>query len=1072
MNGNRFPIPALPNQLLVVMLGLLANSAIRSDEPDTVPDVGVRFQPPTCVLLRDAHVVVDSSTQYEAASLLIRNGKIAALGANLPIPADAEVIDCRGKYLYPAFVDAYVEFDAKPHEPLTGYWNRLVTPERKMAELVQVDKAKLESLRKAGVGVVLAAPNNGIIKGQSCVLSTADVPMQEGLYRAEVFQHIRLYPSRGTSERYPNSPMGATALVRQSFLDADWHSRAHQAASANSALPQPAQSVSLQALEAAIRAKQTIVMDGTNELYALRADRVAKEFLIKIIIRGSGREYRQLDALAATGRTFVIPLDFPDAPKLNTESELADATLQSLMHWRLAPSNPARLEQAGVDFVLTTDGLSKPTELLAKLRAAVAAGLSERRAIDALTSEPARLLGIEHLAGSLAVGKLANILITDGPLLAKTTKIEETWVQGHRDSWKAELMADPRGSWDLRNGENANGLRLVIGGEAEKLTAKLGKPSAFSSKSTESTPKPIEVKELKFDGLQLTGVFETKGLEDKPKGRAWLTIVLLDGKDQKLTIESTVHWADGTSTRYVGSILSDKETRQADKVAANKVAADKEKNKAASNSNNQERPPAPKRKGNAETTDPKQPTESLMVECDVNYPLGAYGRKTLPEQPQVLLIKNATVWTCDDAGMLENADILVRRGIIEKVGRNLGPVEGAVMIDATGLHISPGIIDCHSHMATDGGVNESGQAITAEVRVGDFIDSNDITIYRQLAGGVTTANVLHGSANPIGGQNQVIKLRWGSLDEDLKMREAPAGIKFALGENVKQSNREDYGTRYPQSRMGVEQLMRDRFEAARDYRKQWQDSLGKTNSLPPRRDLELEAIAEILEGKRWVHCHSYRQDEILMVLRLLDDYDVTIGSLQHILEGYKVADAMAAHGATGSSFSDWWAYKFEVLDAIPFNGALMHRAGVVVSFNSDDAELARHLNHEAAKAVKYGGVQPSEALKFVTLNPAKQLRIDRWVGSLSAGKHADFVIWNRSPLSTLSVCQQTWIDGRKYFDRVEDLARREQDEQLRRQLIQMAVATGAEQKDANDDKDPSMWWARFDEFCHHGHDEE
>ncbi len=1094
MNLFRWLVAVRINLTHALLASTLLMAAGRAEDPDTRPDVGVRFQPPTSVLLRGGHVVVDSDKQLDSADVLIRDGKLAAIGNNLSTPADAEVIDCQGKFLYPAFVDALVEFDAKKHESLAGYWNSNVTPERKMAESLQADKAKLENLRKAGVGAVLATPNSGIIKGQSCVVSTADVSLSEGLHRADVFQHMRMYPVRGTSEQYPNSPMGATALIRQTLLDADWYGRAHQAASANPALPQPDQNTALQALEPVIRARQRVVIDGTNELYALRGDRIAKEFLLKLIIRGSGREYRQLDAVAATGREFIIPIDFPDAPKLTSESELADATLQSLMHWRLAPENPARLEQAGVAFVITTDGLAKPAELLTKLRIAVASGLSERKALAALTSDPARLLGVEQLVGSLEVGKFANILITSGPLLAKETTIEETWVQGHRDQWEPELTVDPRGAWQLILKDDTPTLRLEIAGKADKLTAKLGLPSSFtkrkpqkagenanpaaapqttgnestsaqaSQKSVEKSAKdqPLEVKEIKFDGLQLTGAFETHEFDDKPKGRAWLTVVLLQRDLQTLAIEANVMWPDGSTTRYVGSRLDE----------VTEINAEEEQTAGDREGAAQERPPAPKpNRDEQANTQKNSENASQVVACDVNYPLGAYGRTGLPQQPEVLLIKHATVWTCDDAGVLQDADLLVRRGIIEKVGHDLDTVEGAVVVDATGLHVSPGIIDCHSHMATDGGVNESGQAVTAEVRIGDFIDSNDITIYRQLAGGVTTSNILHGSANPIGGQNQVIKLRWGSLDEDLKMREAPAGIKFALGENVKQSNREERGTRYPQSRMGVEQLMRDRFEAARDYRRQWNSPDNNIHALPPRRDLELDAIAEILEGNRWVHCHSYRQDEILMVLRLLDDYDVTIGSLQHILEGYKVADAMAAHGASGSSFSDWWAYKFEVIDAIPYNGALMHRAGVVVSFNSDDAELARHLNHEAAKAVKYGRVEPSEALKFVTLNPAKQLRIDRWVGSLSPGKHADFVIWNRSPLSTLSVCQQTWIDGRKYFDRAQDLVRREQDEQLRRQLVQLAVAKGDDKGDANDDQDPSMWWARYDEFCHHGHDE-
>lgn len=1076
---------------------MLTIARVQAEEPNTVPDVGVRFQPPTSVFLKDAHIVVSADKELTTASLLLHHGKIMAIGNEIVPPGGVEVIDCQGKYLYPAFVDPLVEFDVKQHESPTGYWNSNVTPERRMAESLQIDKAKLKSLRKAGVGMVLAAPNSGIIKGQSCVLSTADAPLNELLHRSDVFQHMRLYPNRGSSERYPTSPMGAVALARQVLLDADWYQRAQQAAAANARLPRPDSSAALLALEPVIRARQTVVIDGTNELYALRGDRFAREFLLKLILRGSGREYRQLDALAATGRTFIIPINFPDAPKMNTEVDMLDTTLQTLMHWRLAPENPARLEQAGVDFVLTTDGITKSAELLTKLRSAITAGLSEHKALSALTSEPAQLLGVEHLVGTLEVGKLANILVTDGPLFAEETQIEETWVHGRRDRWKAELTIDPRGEWKLIDASDSVDLQLEISGEPDELSAKIGLPAAFAdafstaqgakvapadnpktstenassqNKEDATSEKPIKVKELANNGLQITGTFYAQDLGGKPNGRAWLSLVLLQDEDNPLAMDASVLWSDGSQTRYHASRIGppSKDSPKAGKSTESGAKKSNEDEQTGS-----ERPPAPKppasdnkNKSEASTSDALQ-----SVACEINYPLGAYGRTAPPEQPDVLLIKNATVWTCDEAGILEHADILVRRGVIEQVGQNLESVKDAQVIDGSGMHVSPGIIDCHSHMATDGGVNESGQTITAEVRVGDFIDSNDITIYRQLAGGVTTSNILHGSANPIGGQNQVIKLRWGSLDEDLKMREAPAGIKFALGENVKQSNHAGGSSRYPQSRMGVEQLMRDRFEAARDYREHWQHPERRVNSLPPRRDLELEALVEVLEGRRWIHCHSYRQDEILMMLRLLEDYGVTIGSLQHILEGYKVADAMAAHGATGSSFSDWWAYKIEVLDAIPYNGAVMHRAGVVVSFNSDDAELARHLNHEAAKAIKYGGVEPSEALKFVTLNPAKQLRIDNWVGSITVGKQADLVIWNRSPLSTLSVCMQTWIDGRKYFDREQEQIRQQQDEQLRLKLIQLAAAQPGDKEEEANDKDPSLWWARYDEFCHHGHDD-
>ncbi|MCH2601010.1 MAG: amidohydrolase, partial [Pirellulales bacterium] len=464
---------------------------------------------------------------------------------------------------------------------------------------------------------------------------------------------------------------------------------------------------------------------------------------------------------------------------------------------------------------------------------------------------------------------------------------------------------------------------------------------------------------------------------------------------------------------------------------------------------------------------PAEVDETVVGSYEVNYPLGAYGRDSAPTQARLLFLINATIWTSGPQGILEKASMLVDQGKILAVGQDLKAPRGSTIVDLEGRHVTAGIIDAHSHMATDGGVNESAQAITAEVRIGDFIDAHDNTIYRQLAGGVTTSNILHGSANPIGGQNQVIKLRWGATGEEMKFVGAPLGIKFALGENVKQSNwGDEYTTRYPQTRMGVEQIIRDAFERARQYKKDWTQWNATKKGVAPRYDYELEAIVEILEHKRWIHCHSYRQDEILALLRTLEEFNVQIGTLQHILEGYKVAEEMAAHGAMGSTFADWWAYKYEVIDAIPYNGKLMHKAGVVVSFNSDDRELGRHLNHEAAKAVRYGGVPPAEALKFVTLNPAKQLRIEKFVGSLESGKHADFVIWSGDPLSVFSRCEQTWIDGRKYFDRQDDIASRVILRERRETLIQkiLTSAEGMVGASTVPDKEANLW-PREDVYC-------
>jgi len=386
------------------------------------------------------------------------------------------------------------------------------------------------------------------------------------------------------------------------------------------------------------------------------------------------------------------------------------------------------------------------------------------------------------------------------------------------------------------------------------------------------------------------------------------------------------------------------------------------------------------------------------------------------------------------------------------------------------MHVTPGLIDCHSHTAILGAVNESALPSTAMVRIRDVVNSETDNLYQQLAGGVTTVNLLHGSANPIGGQNCVIKFRDGASPEDLIFEAAPQGIKFALGENVKQSNwGEKFVTRFPQTRMGVRTFIANRFIAAQQYLAKWEKynkaggngspaqagQDGKTGSVP-RRDLELEAIGEILQAKRLIHCHSYRQDEILMLIRLMESFKVKIATFQHVLEGYKVADEIAAHGAGGSTFADWWAYKFEVYDAIPFNGSLMHDRGVVVSFNSDSSELARRLYTEAAKAVKYGGTPEAEALKFVTLNPARQLRIDQRVGSLEPGKDADFVIWSKAPLDSGTVCLQTWIEGKKYFDRSLTAERTAKLDKEREDLLKKAkkivkLSGGGDDKGAGDE---------------------
>lgn len=1072
--------------------------------PSTRPVEGLRDHTPTVHALTGARIVVTAGTVLEQGNVILRDGMIVAVGV-VPVPADARVHDLTGKTIYPGLIDAFreVPVDAAVVTKGAAHWNDQVTPQLDVAEQYKPDSELNAKLRSQGVAAMLVAPAGRVLKGHSAVVLTGDDPVETAIRRRSVAEHLRLTVSRGRGEKnYPGSPMGAVALARQAFYDADWHARAWAAHRATPSLPQPEVNDALSALAAHRTSQGLFICDASNELFVLRADRFAREFSANLVIRGSGHEYKRLDAIAACGRAILVPVDFPKPPNVASAESAQNVELDDLLHWELAPENAARLVEAGVTIALTSHGLDDAGGFLAALRRAVKRGLPAEAALRALTTTPAALYGMADQLGSVEPRKLANLVITDGDLFDAKTKVLETWVNGTRYEIQRQPRTDLRGRWRLEIEGEAPLLEIVLQGSPRKLTGRIqptgdDKAEAEEQDRGDAEEEKIEDESHAMDkktddakkgekqppgkdapGSALANVgfrdalfscsFKASGLgEGLGDGIARLTAVVSAPADGEPSWDGHLTLSDGVRRGFTA-------TRQADEPDGDTadgrtdIEAEDEADEEADAEADETRADGSDAKEASAANKSDEPAASLIT-----YPLGAYGRTAAPEQPRAVLFTNGTIWTCDDEGILDEASVLVVNGTIQAVGNDLEAPEDALVVDLDGRHLTPGIIDCHSHMATDGGVNEGTQAITAEVRIGDFIDADDITIYRQLAGGVTAANILHGSANPIGGQNQVIKLRWSALPEEMKMAEAPQGIKFALGENVKQSNwGEEFTSRYPQTRMGVEQLMRDALQAARQYRKEQAEWQQTSRGLPPRYDLEQEAIAEIVEGSRWIHCHSYRQDEILALIRTLDDFGITIGSFQHILEGYKVADAMARHGATGSAFSDWWAYKFEVYDAIPYAGALMHDAGVIVSFNSDDQELARHLNHEAAKAVKYGGVSPEEALAFVTLNPAKQLRIDHLVGSLSPGKQADLVVWSGDPLSILARCEQTWIDGRRYFSIEEDAEARTEAEAVRNRLVQKILASG-EKMESDEEKKAaeSDLWPRHDIFCH-GHDHE
>jgi imidazolonepropionase-like amidohydrolase len=991
-------VPVSPASRAIAALLLTATFA--AAQITTTPKQGLRENDPRTHALTNARVVSAPGKTIEKGTVLIRDGLIVDVGPAVKIPPEARVWDLAGKTIYPGFIDSYSRVglpetlqpeplrrpeadpdnpDAKPKEPPreqikgTHSWNPKVTPERSAAEFVSSDKKGAEKLRSLGFSSALVVPARGIFRGSSALVNLHDADTNTSIVAPHVAQHVAFDHARQFGQGYPSSLMGAIALIRQTFLDADWYQRAQDAyRKAPAATERPEANASLQALAEHAQRKQPAVFEAEDELDLLRALRIADEFKLRPILFGNGFEYRVRKALNKA--PVIVPLDFPKPPEVERPETAIEYSLDELQHWDRAPSNPALLVAAGTPIAFTTAKLEKPEqEFWSRVRLAVRRGLSKEAALAALTSAPAEMFGLADRLGTIAPGRIANLVVASGDLFgADDARVQTTWVDGRWYDTERSDDRDPRGAWELT--AEGRTLPLVIEGELDKLETKVGEEKgSFAIKDTAVLlVAPAKLFEKGEGGIRFSGRLAQETI-----------IGTADGPN-----ESKFAWTAKRTAPYT-----------------------------------------------AKKEDKPSPLDRAL-EMPETFPAGAFGRTAPPEQPAAVLIQGATVWTAGPQGTLQNADLLVTGGKITSVGTGLRAPAGAAVVEGKGLHVTPGIIDCHSHIAISRGVNEGSHAVTAEVRVGDVLDPIDIDIYRQLGGGVTTANLLHGSANPIGGQNQVIKLRWGGLAEDLKFADAMPGVKFALGENVKQSNRDRPSSRYPQTRMGVEEIMRDRFRAALEY-----DAASKRKDpLPFRRDLQLEALAEIVTNKRLIHCHAYRLDEILAFLNVANEFKIRPGTLQHILEGYKVAGEIAKAGVGASSFADWWAYKVEAWDAIPDNAAMMHSQGVLTSINSDSPDLARRLNTEAAKSIKWGGLSPEEALKLVTIYPAKQLRIDAKTGSLEAGKDADFAIWSAHPLSNYAHVKQTWIEGRKYFDRAEDAEARKGFAAQREALVQKALA--------------------------------
>jgi imidazolonepropionase-like amidohydrolase len=973
-----------------VILSVLAVAALslQGRAQETFPRNGVYDERSGLRAFTNATIYVDYQTKLENATLVIKDGKVAAVGTKVAVPQGAYVVDMKGKTIYPGFVDPFSSYglpavtragggfnsppqaDSKKNGAYN--WNQAIRPETNAAELFKVDDKAAEELRKMGYGSVLTIHQDGVARGTASLVSLANKRENQVILLDRAAASLSLDKGSSTQE-YPSSIMGSIALLRQTYLDAQW----------NAKNPDKEQNLSLKAFTEANKLPQ--IFEVTNKLNAVRADKVGDEFGYQYIFKGNGDEYQMLPEIKATKAPLIVSLNFPDAYNVEDPYEARRVSLSDLKHWEMAPANPAMLAKEGVVIAFTSSDLRDKSKFLPNLRKAVQYGLTEQEALKAITLTPAQLVKADKYVGSLREGMQANFVIASASLFDNSAVLLENYVQG--ESYKiSETPSDYRGVYSLRVG-NQPERKMIIGGSAEKPDVKI-----VATDTIKGT--------LFISGDQVTLAFApAKNGKESIRLSGWSTGKGFQGEGQNIDAQP-VKWS---------AQLSEASTAQAKKEAAAKAA------------------------------------EKIEMGAMV-YPFADFGRTALPSS-EAVLIKNATVWTNEKEGKLENADVLLRGGKIAQVGKNLS-AKDAKVIDGTGKHVTPGIIDEHSHIALDG-VNEGTQSVTSEVRMSDVVNHEQVNIYRQLAGGVTTSQLLHGSANPIGGQSAIIKLRWGQAPETLMFQGADQFIKFALGENVKQSNRSPvYNIRFPQTRMGVEQVMIDAFQRAKEYEKSWNayNKLSKSaqkKASAPRRDLELDALVEILNDKRFITCHSYVQSEINMMMKVADQMGFNVNTFTHILEGYKVADKMKQHGAGASTFSDWWAYKMEVKDAIPYNAAIMHNVGVTTAINSDDAEMARRLNQEAAKTMKYGGVNEEDALKMVTLNPAKLLHIDSKVGSLKPGKDADVVLWNEHPLSIYARPEKTFVDGIAYFDLEQDKNLQDNQEKERLRIIQKMLAAKA-----------------------------
>jgi imidazolonepropionase-like amidohydrolase len=956
----------------------------RSFSQETFPRNDVKDLRAGAYAFTNATIFINSSTKVEGGVLLIRGGKIEKAGLGLAIPGGYSEISLKGKFIYPSFIDLHTNYGLPKVEVPTG-GGGFNGPEQ------------IQTKTKGAY-----SPNQSLKSDYNAYLEfTGDAKAAEKLRAIGIGTVLTFRGdgiARGTSaivalsdDRDNNVILKDRAAAHLSFNRGT--SRQMYPASQmgfasllrqtyldaewyNKQSPKTFNDISLEGWTSSQSLPQ--IFEANSLVNDLRADKIGDEFGKQYIIKGGGDEYQQISEIKRTNAPLIIPVNYPEPYDVDDPIDAERVSLADMKHWELAPANAGMLEKAGIDFAITSDRLKDKADFLKNIRKAIESGLTETMALKALTEIPARLVNIQNKVGSLNPGMEASFIIASGSLFDEETLILENWVQGKRYSIKGLDPSDYGGKYNLTVDNRSFPLEVTGKAGSHKLKVKVTDSLTVDAKS-----------KIERELISISFNIAKGKIEDVVRLSGWRQGNGWKGSGQ-LSNGAQIEW----KADFTGPLDKKEDKKEAKKSEKSPIG-------------------------------------------DVLYPFVAFGSKE-KIRPEEILIKNTTVWTNEKDGVLQNTDVLIKGGKITAIGKSLTTTGRTV--DGAGKHLTPGIVDEHTHI---GGGGNDVATNSAMVRIEDQLDNKDMDLYRALAGGVVAVQVLHGSANPIGGQSALIKLKWGESAEDLKIKGADRYIKFALGENVKRSSNAA-SQRFPQTRMGVEQVYVDAFTNAIEYEKKWKNYSAlpekvKAVTSPPRRDLVDETILEIVRGKRFVTCHSYVQSEINMMMKVAERFGFRINTFTHILEGYKVADKMKAHGAGGSTFSDWWQYKWEVHYAIPYNAAIMQREGVLTAINSDDANMGRRLNQEAAKTIKYGDMSEEDALKMVTLNPAKMLHLDNQIGSIKVGKSGDVVLWTGHPLSVYSKAEKTIIEGGIYFDLERDLQLRKELESERARLVNKMI---------------------------------